>query len=79
MKTALTNTLKTTVLLAGLGALFMGIGAAIGGGAGLAIGLVIGLAGAAGAARLPTRSSRRSGPARRSAMRKRIATAGPPP
>jgi heat shock protein HtpX len=38
------NGLKTAVLLAGLGALFMGIGAAFGGTSGLAIGLVIGLA-----------------------------------
>jgi len=37
------NTLKTTVLLAVLGALFMGIGAAVGGASGLAVGLVIGL------------------------------------
>jgi heat shock protein HtpX len=37
------NTLKTTVLLAVLGALFMGIGAAVGGATGLAVGLVIGL------------------------------------
>jgi len=37
------NGLKTAVLLAGLGALFMGIGAAFGGTSGLAIGLVIGL------------------------------------
>jgi heat shock protein HtpX len=42
-KTALTNTLKTTVLLTLLGALFMGVGALIGGQAGLAIGLVLGL------------------------------------
>lgn len=37
------NGLKTAVLLAGLGALFMAIGAAFGGASGLAIGLVIGL------------------------------------
>ena len=37
------NGLKTAVLLAGLGALFMAIGAAFGGTSGLAIGLVIGL------------------------------------
>jgi heat shock protein HtpX len=42
-KTALTNTLKTTVLLAGLGGLFLGIGALIGGQSGLVIGLLIGL------------------------------------
>jgi heat shock protein HtpX len=44
----LRNTLKTTVLLAVLGALFMGVGAAIGGSAGLAIGLLIGVAFAGG-------------------------------
>ena len=37
------NGLKTAVLLAGLGALFMAIGAAFGGTSGLALGLVIGL------------------------------------
>jgi heat shock protein HtpX len=37
------NAMKTAVLLAGLGALFMLIGAAIGGGTGLVIGLGIGL------------------------------------
>jgi len=37
------NTLKTTVLLAVLGALFMGIGAAVGGTGGLAVGLVVGV------------------------------------
>jgi len=37
------NTLKTTVLLAVLGALFMGIGAAVGGTGGLAVGLLIGV------------------------------------
>lgn len=37
------NTLKTTVLLASLGALFMAIGGAIGGTSGLSIGLMIGL------------------------------------
>ena len=39
----LKNTLKTTLLLAGLGGLLMGIGQLIGGTGGLAIGLVIGL------------------------------------
>jgi heat shock protein HtpX len=42
------NTLKTTALLAVLGALFMGIGAAFGGSGGLAIGLLIGVAFAGG-------------------------------
>jgi heat shock protein HtpX len=37
------NGFKTAVLLAGLGALFMAVGAAFGGASGLAIGLVIGL------------------------------------
>lgn len=37
------NTLKTTVLLAVLGALFMGIGSAVGGTAGLAVGLLVGV------------------------------------
>jgi heat shock protein HtpX len=37
------NTLKTTALLAVLGALFMGIGAAVGGTGGLAVGLVVGV------------------------------------
>jgi heat shock protein HtpX len=37
------NTLKTTILLAALGGLFMGIGQLLGGTGGLAIGLVIGL------------------------------------
>ncbi len=41
--TMLTNALKTAGLLALLGALFMGIGAAVGGTTGLAVGLVIGL------------------------------------
>ncbi len=44
----LRNTLKTTVLLAALGALFMGIGAALGGTGGLAIGLLLGVAFAGG-------------------------------
>lgn len=39
----ITNALKTAALLALLGALFMGIGAAIGGTSGLAVGLVLGL------------------------------------
>jgi heat shock protein HtpX len=42
MRSAFTNTLKTTILLAFLGALFIGIGALFGTG-GLVIGLVIGL------------------------------------
>ncbi len=37
------NTLKTTVLLAALGGLFMGLGAIIGGSSGLMFGLVLGL------------------------------------
>jgi heat shock protein HtpX len=37
------NTLRTTVLLAVLGALFMGIGAAVGGTGGLAVGLAVGV------------------------------------
>jgi heat shock protein HtpX len=44
----LRNTLKTTVLLATLGAIFMGIGALLGGTGGLAVGLLIGLAFAGG-------------------------------
>jgi heat shock protein HtpX len=44
----LRNTLKTTVLLAALGALFLGIGAALGGTGGLAIGLLLGVAFAGG-------------------------------
>ena len=44
----LRNTLKTTALLAALGALFMGVGAILGGTGGLAIGLAIGLAFAGG-------------------------------
>jgi len=44
----LRNTLKTTVLLATLGAIFMGVGALLGGTGGLAIGLLIGLAFAGG-------------------------------
>ena len=44
----LRNTLKTTVLLAVLGALFMGIGAAVAGTSGLAVGLLIGVAFAGG-------------------------------
>jgi heat shock protein HtpX len=43
LKSGFTNTLKTTVLLAALGALFMGLGAALGGQGGLAIGLALGL------------------------------------
>ena len=37
------NSLKTAVLLAGLGGLFMVVGAALGGTTGLAIGLLLGL------------------------------------
>jgi heat shock protein HtpX len=44
----LRNTLKTTVLLAGLGALFMGVGALIFGTTGLALGLLLGVAFAGG-------------------------------
>jgi heat shock protein HtpX len=42
------NTVKTTILLTVLGALFMGIGAALGGTGGLAIGLFLGVAFAGG-------------------------------
>ncbi len=39
----LKNSFKTAILLAGLGALFMVVGAALGGSTGLTIGLVLGL------------------------------------